>query len=57
MKREYRDSKKAKEKFDRTMSALFRIPKSVIAEKIKSEAQKRLGQGRFTLASALPSSW
>jgi hypothetical protein len=57
MKREYRDSKKAKEKFDRTMSALFRIPKSVVAEKIKSEAQKRLGQGRFTLASALPSSW
>jgi hypothetical protein len=44
---------KAKENFERTMTALFRIPKSVIVEKIR-EAQKRQDFGRFTQASALP---
>ncbi len=31
---------KAKEKFERTMTALFRVPKSVVIEKIKKKPKK-----------------
>ncbi len=30
----------AREKFERTMTALFRVPKSVVAEKIKAKKKK-----------------
>jgi hypothetical protein len=31
---------KAQEKFDRAMTALFRVPKSVVVEKIKTKKKK-----------------
>jgi len=40
MKRKREDGPKAKEKFERTMTALFRVPKSVVAEKIKARKKK-----------------
>jgi hypothetical protein len=36
----YHEGPKAKEKFERTMTALFRVPKSAITEKIKKKAKK-----------------
>lgn len=39
-KPEYQEGPKAKEKFERTMNALFRIPKSVGVKKIKKKAKK-----------------
>jgi hypothetical protein len=39
-KTEYQEGPKAKEKFERTMTALFRAPKSVGPEKIKKKAKK-----------------
>jgi hypothetical protein len=37
---EYVERPKAKEKFERTMTALFRVPKSVVTEKIKKKPKK-----------------
>jgi len=39
-KTNYVEGSKAKEKFERTMTALFRVPKSVVAEKIKGKGKK-----------------
>ena len=39
-KQEYKEGPKAKEKFERTMTALFQIPKSVGVEKIKKKTKK-----------------
>jgi hypothetical protein len=39
-KSKYIEGPKAKEKFEPTMTALFRIPKSELAEKIKKKAKK-----------------
>jgi hypothetical protein len=39
-KSEYIEGPKAKEKFERTMTALFRVPRSVVVEKIKKKAKK-----------------
>jgi hypothetical protein len=40
MKKQFRGGRKAKEKFERTMTALFRVPKSVVAGKIKEKRKK-----------------
>jgi hypothetical protein len=40
MKKEFDEGPKAQEKFERTMTALFRVPKSVVAEKIKKKPKK-----------------
>jgi hypothetical protein len=40
MKKECVEGPKAKEKFERTMAALFRVPKSVVTEKIKKKPQE-----------------
>jgi len=40
MKRKYIEHPKAKEKFERTMTALFRVPKSVVTEKIRKKPKK-----------------
>jgi len=40
MKKECTEGPKAKEKFERTMTALFRVPKSEVAEKIKKKPKK-----------------
>jgi len=40
MKRECNEGQKAKEKFERTMTALFRVPKSAVTEKIKKKPKK-----------------
>jgi len=37
---DYSEGPKAREKFERTMTALFRAPKSVVVKKIKKKAQK-----------------
>jgi hypothetical protein len=37
---EYEEGENAKEKFERTMTALFRVPKSVVAKKIKKKSKK-----------------
>jgi hypothetical protein len=39
-KPEYQEGPKAKEKFERAMTALFQVPKSVGAKKIKKKSQK-----------------
>jgi hypothetical protein len=39
-KQEYHEGPKAKEKFERTMTALFRVPKSVGVKKIKKKHRK-----------------
>ncbi len=44
MKTKYNEGSKTKEKFERTMTTLFRVPRSVVAEKIK--AKKKKGKGR-----------
>jgi len=40
MKKTFEEGPKAKQKFERTMTALFRVPKSVVAKKIKEKAKK-----------------
>ena len=40
MKREYEDGPKAKEKFERAMTALFKVSKVELAEKIKKKPKK-----------------
>jgi hypothetical protein len=40
MKKECVEGPRAKEKFERTMTALFRVPKSVVTEKIKKKLKK-----------------
>jgi len=40
MQTKYNEGPKTKEKFERTMAALFRVPKSVVAEKIKAKKEK-----------------
>ncbi len=40
LKRKCAEGIKAKENFDRTMTALFRVPKSVVTEKIKANRKK-----------------
>jgi len=40
MKRKYEEGNKAQQKFERTMTALFRVPKSELAEKIKKKPKK-----------------
>ena len=40
MKVEYIDGKKAKEKFEHAMIALFRVKKTELAEKIKKKPKK-----------------
>jgi hypothetical protein len=40
MKREYTKGPKARKNFERTMIALFRVPKPVATEKIKSKPKK-----------------
>jgi hypothetical protein len=37
---EYAEGPKAKEKFERTMTALFKVPKPVSIEKIKKKPKK-----------------
>lgn len=39
-KPEFMEGPKAKENFERTMAALFRVPKSVGVQKIKKKAKK-----------------
>jgi hypothetical protein len=56
-KSKYIEGPKAKEKFEPTMTALFRIPKSELAEKIKKKAKKRQGLGGFTPPPPHPSLW
>jgi hypothetical protein len=36
----YREGPRAKEKFERTMIALFQVPKSVVTKKIKKKSKK-----------------
>jgi hypothetical protein len=43
MKAKYDEGLKAKEKFERTMTALFRVPKSVVVKKIKGKRKKGKG--------------
>lgn len=40
MKKEFNEGPKAKNEFERTMTALFRVPKSVVIEKIKAKKKK-----------------
>jgi len=40
MKRKSTEGEQAKEKFERTMTALFRVPKSVVTKKIKAKPKK-----------------
>jgi len=40
MKKQFDEGSKAKEKFERTMTALFRVPKPVSIEKIKKKPKK-----------------
>ncbi len=40
MKKQYVEGPKAKEKFERAMTALFRVPKSAVTEKIKKKYKK-----------------
>jgi hypothetical protein len=40
MKPTYNEGSKARDKFERTMKALFRVPKSEITEKIKKKPKK-----------------
>ena len=40
MAKKFNKGHKAKEEFERTMTALFRIPKSAVAEKIKEKKKK-----------------
>jgi hypothetical protein len=40
MKKERKQAPQEKDKFERTMNALFRVPKSVVAEKIKAKRRK-----------------
>jgi hypothetical protein len=40
MKKQFNEGTKAQKKFERTMTALFRVPKSVVAEKIKAKKKK-----------------
>jgi hypothetical protein len=42
-KTEYQEGPRAKETFERTMTALFRVPKSVGAKKIKKKVAKGKG--------------
>jgi len=39
-KTEYTEGQKAKERFERTMTVLFRVPKSVVTKKIKKKPKK-----------------
>lgn len=43
MKTEYDEGPKARKKFERIITGLFRVPKSVITEKIKAKKKKRQG--------------
>jgi hypothetical protein len=40
MKKQCDEGAKAQKKFENTMTALFRVPKSVVAEKIKAKKKK-----------------
>jgi hypothetical protein len=40
MKKKFIEGSKAKDKFERTMTALFRVPKSVVMKKIKNKTAK-----------------
>jgi hypothetical protein len=40
MKKKFEEGPKAKDKFERTMTALFRVPKSVVTKKIKKKPKK-----------------
>jgi hypothetical protein len=40
MKTKYVEAPKAKEKFERTMTALFKVSKTELAEKIKKKTKK-----------------
>jgi len=40
MKKQFDEGPRAKKQFEQTMTALFRVPKSVVAEKIKKKAKK-----------------
>jgi hypothetical protein len=40
MRKQCDEGAKAKKKFENTMTALFRVPKSVVAEKIKGKKKK-----------------
>jgi len=40
MKRKYEEGKKAQQKFEQTMTALFQIKKTELAQKIKKKPQK-----------------
>jgi len=40
MKPKRRENPDAQKEFERTMTALFRVPKSVVAEKIKAKKKK-----------------
>jgi hypothetical protein len=40
MKKEYKEGPQAKQKFERTMAALFQVPKPVSIEKIKKKPKK-----------------
>jgi len=39
--KKYEEGTKARTKFERTVTALFRVPKSVITEKIKNKPKKK----------------
>jgi hypothetical protein len=40
MKKQYDEAPNGKERFERTMTALFRVPKSVVVKKIKAKRKK-----------------
>jgi len=40
MKKACHEGRKARKKFERTMTALFQVPKSVVIEKIKNKPKK-----------------
>jgi hypothetical protein len=40
MKKEFLEGPKAKENFERNMTALFQVPKSVVTKKIKKKPKK-----------------
>jgi len=39
-KRKHKESHEERKKFERTMTALFQVPKSVVTEKIKNKPKK-----------------
>jgi negative regulator of replication initiation len=48
MKHEYREGHEALERFEKTMTALFRVTKNAVAEKTKKPVVKQRNSARFS---------